>query len=105
MIGHIGFHDRPDADYLRDLAPGSVEFGYSVFAPFRRQGYAAEACAALMEWARQEHHVARFVVSISPENTPSLRIADHFGFRKIGSHVDEEDGPEDILLREIEDAQ
>jgi RimJ/RimL family protein N-acetyltransferase len=101
MIGHIGFHTRPGPDYLRDLAPGGVEFGYSVFAAFRRQGYATEAAAALMAWAHCEHQVTRFVVSISPANTPSLRIAQHLGFRKIGMHMDEEDGPEDIFLREI----
>jgi RimJ/RimL family protein N-acetyltransferase len=101
MIGHIGFHTRPGAEYLRDLAPGGVELGYSVFEPYRRQGFATEACAALMSWAHREHGVGRFVVSISPGNLPSLRIAQHFGFRKVGMHIDEEDGPEDIYVREI----
>jgi len=103
MIGHIGFHDRPGNDDLRVLAPGDAEFGYTIFPPFRRQGYATEACGALMGWANREHRVMRFVVSISPENLPSLRIASRFGFRKAGSHVDEEDGPEDILVRDIAD--
>ena len=102
MIGHIGFHDRPGAEYLRDLASGGAELGYSNFPPFRRRGFATEACAALMGWASREHHVKRFVVSISPENVPSLRIAAHFGFRKICSHIDKEDGPEDILLLEAD---
>lgn len=102
MIGHVGFHDRPGAEYLRDLAPGGVEFGYSIFPPFRGRGFATEACAALMGWASREHNVKRFVVSISPENAPSMRIAAHFGFRKIGSHIDEEDGHEDILLLEVD---
>lgn len=101
MVGHIGFHDRPGAEYLRDLAPGGAELGYSIFPAFRRLGYATEACGALMSWASREHRVTRFVVSISPENLPSLRVADQFGFRKVGSRVDEEDGPEDILVREV----
>ncbi|MDQ3237452.1 MAG: GNAT family N-acetyltransferase [Actinomycetota bacterium] len=100
-IGHMGFHDQPGNDDLRDLSPGGAEFGYSIFPPFRRRGYATEACGALMDWASREHHVPRFVVSISPENLPSLRIASRFGFRKVGSHVDEEDGPEDILVRDV----
>jgi len=101
MIGHIGFHSRPGADYLRDFAPGGVELGYTVFAPYRRQGYATEACEALMAWAHQEHHVTRFVVSISPDNRPSLRIAEHFGFQKVGTYLDDEDGPEDVFVRNI----
>jgi RimJ/RimL family protein N-acetyltransferase len=104
MIGHIGFHSQPGPDYLRDVAPDGVEFGYTIFAPFRRQGYATEACDALMNWVHQIHLVRRFVVSISPDNVPSLRIAQHFGFRKVGTQIDEEDGPEDIFVREIADA-
>lgn len=105
MVGYIGFHDRPGAVYLRDLAPGGVEFGYTIFPSYRRQGYATEAWAALMDWARREHHVTRFVVSISPDNLPSLRIASRFDFRKVGSHVDDEDGLEDILVRDVADTQ
>jgi len=96
MVGHIGFHTQPGADYLRDLAPGGVEYGYTVFSSFRRQGYSREACEALMQWAYQEHHVTRFVVSIRPDNIPSRRLAERFGFKRIGSHIDEEDGLEDI---------
>jgi RimJ/RimL family protein N-acetyltransferase len=101
MVGHIGFHTAPDPEYLRELAPGGVEIGYTIYPAYRRNGYASEAFAALMEWARREHGVQRFVLSISPLNDPSLRIAERFGFRKIGEQLDEIDGPEDIFLREV----
>lgn len=104
MVGYIGFHTQPDPDYLHDLAPGGIEIGYTVFPAFRRQGYAREACAALMAWAAQDQRVTRFVLSISPNNDPSLRIAEHFGFRKVGSHIDEVDGPEDIFVRDLDPA-
>jgi [ribosomal protein S5]-alanine N-acetyltransferase len=97
MIGHIGFHTGPDPEYLRVLAPHAVELGYSIFPPYRRRGYAREAVQALMDWARREHGVSRFVVSISPQNAPSLALARDFGFQRIGSHLDEVDGPEDIF--------
>lgn len=100
MIGHVGFHTAPNPDYLQPYAPGGVEMGYTIYPAFRQQGYATEAVAALMAWATQEHRVSRFVLSISPRNLPSRRIAAHFGFRKVGSHVDEIDGPEDIFLLE-----
>jgi RimJ/RimL family protein N-acetyltransferase len=102
MIGHIGFHSRPGEEYLRELAPGGVELGYTVFERDRRRGYAREACEALMEWAHRSHGVTRFVVSISPSNTGSLELAKGLGFNRIGSHVDEEDGPEDIFERRID---
>lgn len=100
MVGHLGFHTPPDPDYLREFAPGAVEFGYSVYAPFRRQGYAREACAALMQWAFEQHRVKQFVVTIQPDNIASVQLAETFGFRRIGFHVDEVDGLEDIYLLE-----
>ena len=101
MIGFIGFHTLPGADYLDSYAPGSVEFGYTIFPDYRGKGYASEATQALMDWATREHDVTRFVVSISPTNEPSLRIAEKFGFRKVGTVTDPEEGVEDVFLREV----
>jgi ribosomal-protein-alanine N-acetyltransferase len=98
MVGTIAFHMAPEPEPVRPLGSGGVEFGYTVFPSFRRQGYATEASLALMTWAQQQG-VTRFVLSISPENQPSLRIAAHFGFVKIGSQMDEKDGFEDIYER------
>lgn len=100
MVGFIGCHAAPDADYLRAYAPDGVEFGYTVFPEFRRQGYAREALLALMDWAQRTHQVPRFVVSISPQNVPSRRLAEGLGFRKVGEQMDEEDGLEEIFVCE-----
>jgi ribosomal-protein-alanine N-acetyltransferase len=97
MVGHIGFHTGPNPEYLRQLAPGAVELGYSVVPDCRRRGFAREAAQALMDWASREHGARRFVVSISPQNAPSLALAKEFGFLRIGSQIDEVDGPEDIF--------
>ena len=101
MVGFIGFHTRPGADYLKSYAPDGVEFGYTIFPAYRRMGFASEAAGALMQWATQEHAVKRFVVSISPENEPSLRLAQKFGFRRVGTIMDPEDGVEDVFLLEV----
>ena len=100
MIGFIGFHTQPGAEYLNPYAPGSVEFGYTIFPAYRKNGYASEASQALMDWAAREHGVTRFVVSIRPSNVPSLRLARKFGFRKVGTFMDPEDGAEDVFLLE-----
>ncbi|HMN28379.1 MAG TPA: GNAT family N-acetyltransferase [Caldilineaceae bacterium] len=105
MVGAIGFHTRPGAAYLAALSPGGVEFGYRVFEPFRRQGYASEASIALMNWAHAQHGVTRFVLSISPENHVSLGLAQKLGFTRIGAQIDEEDGPEDIFEWRVSDRQ
>ena len=100
FVGHFNFHSKPNADYLRELAPGAVEMGYFVLPEFRRQGLAEEAALGMMDWAARTRGVARFVVSISPQNAPSVAMARKLGFARIGSHIDEEDGYEDILARD-----
>jgi RimJ/RimL family protein N-acetyltransferase len=97
MVGHIGFHTSPGAAYLELFSPGAVEFGFTVFPPFRRRGYAREASLALMRWARYTHGVRKFVLSISPGNRASQSLAAQLGFVRIDSHLDEVDGLEDVL--------
>ena len=101
MIGHIGFHTAPDPEYLRPFARGAVEVGYTVFEGWRRRGYAREALGAIMAWATREHGVRNFVASVSPDNVASLAVIRGFRFAKVGAHIDEEDGPEDIFLRRL----
>ena len=97
MAGFIGFHTPPVPDYLEPLSPGGVEFGYTVFPEHRRQGFAFEACRGLMQWAQLHHGIRNFVLSSSPDNTASLGLIARLGFRRIGSQIDEIDGPEDIF--------
>lgn len=104
MIGHIGFHGYPGADYLQAYAPNAAEMGYSILPDYRRQGYAREAAAALIQWAATTQDVQQFVFSIRPDNLPSQRIAAHFGFRKVGQWEDEEDGTEDVYRLDLSTA-
>lgn len=96
LIGHIGFHTGPNPTYLRQLGLTGIEYGYTVFDPHRRQGYAKEAAAALMQWARDAHGISEFVLSIAPTNEPSLRLAKGFGFSYHSVFQDPEDGVEHI---------
>ena len=104
MVGYIGFHTAPGAEYLRPYAPGAVEFGFTVYPPFCRQGYAREASMAMMHWAHEVHGVTRFVLTIRPDNTASQALAAGLGFVRIGSHIDEVDGLDDILEHRLSDA-
>ena len=99
MVGHLRFHTRPDPEYLHPYARDAVELGYVIFSAHRRRGYALEAFTAAMSWA-ESSGVQRFIVTISPSNTPSLALVAKAGFRKIGEHFDSVDGLEHIYLRE-----
>ena len=98
MVGHVRFHSRPDPEYLRPRVRGAVELGYLVFTGHRRRGYALEAVRAMMDWAQATAAVRRFVVSVSPDNGPSLDLVRRCGFVKIGEEMDETDGLEHVLL-------
>ena len=90
FIGSIGFHGKPN-----EL--GQAELGYGVEPGYRRQGYASEAALAMIDWARREHGVRRFLLSISPTNAPSLGVAAKLGFQRIGTQIDEIDGEEYVF--------
>jgi RimJ/RimL family protein N-acetyltransferase len=90
LIGHIGFHGPPEVI-------GRAELGYSILPRHRRRGYAAEAARALMSWAQSEHGITRFYVSISPDNLPSLGMAQKLGFVLVGEQMDDEDGLEHVF--------
>jgi RimJ/RimL family protein N-acetyltransferase len=92
MVGHAGFHGKPGTNESR--RPDAVEMGYTIFEPYRGRGLATEAILGLMSWARDERGVGGFVLSIAPDNVPSLRIAAKLGFAETGRHWDEVDGEE-----------
>jgi adenylate kinase len=86
VIGSIGFHGPP-------ALLGRAEIGYTVFKPWRRQGFALEAVGALLEWAAGQGAPSVFL-SIGPGNAASLAIARRLGFRQVGEQEDEVDGRE-----------
>ena len=90
-IGFINFHSAP--------TDGVAELGYRIIERHRRQGYATEAVAAAMGWARQVHGVHRFRLSIGPTNQASLAMADQLHFTHVGEQIDEVDGLELVFER------
>ena len=71
-IGGVGFHGAPDAE-------GAVEIGYGLAESARGKGYATEAVAALVAYARDRG--ARAVIArTEPGNAPSAAVLDRCGF-------------------------
>jgi len=59
------------------------EAGWIVAAEHVGQGLASEAMQAALGWFDREHGPRRIVCMISPENEPSLRLADKLGFAPV----------------------
>jgi [ribosomal protein S5]-alanine N-acetyltransferase len=91
MIGHAGYHGPPGINSTHN--PEAVEFGYGIFPPYRGRGYATQAARMLMDLA-EERGIRHFVLSVGPDNEPSLAIVRRLGFKQTGERMDEEDGLE-----------
>lgn len=100
VLGSLNCHHLPMPFAARGETRLAVEVGYTIFAPWRRQGFGHEALRGFSAWARQQG-VEGLVLSIAPDNDASRALAGKLGAMMIGSQIDEEDGPEDIFLAPI----
>ncbi len=89
VIGSTSFHGVPDE-------VGMMEIGIGINENFWSQGFAKEALRGMWIWVCQEPGVRTLRYTVSPTNTPSVRIIQGFGFTYMGQQIDEIDGPEDI---------
>ena len=80
FIGAVGF-----GEWQRDIAPslkGWPEAGWVLAPHTHGRGYATEAARAALAWGDAHFTQARTVCLISPDNTPSLRLAATCGYRE-----------------------
>lgn len=100
VVGAMNCHHKP-MDFVHDgKASLAVEMGYTIYEPWRRKGIAFEAITGFNRWAAAQS-VSNIILSISPDNEASLGLAAKLGAVKIGTQIDEIDGPEDIYLAPV----
>ena len=61
----------------------NAQLAYVVFVPSQRQGFAREACEALVGHLVSAYGVTRLEVTIDPRNTASIRLAESLGFARL----------------------
>lgn len=96
-VGDGGF-----GNFKRDLGEhvfDAPEQGWALDPAMHGKGYATEAAAAMLRWAEQQFGRSDFVCLISPENTPSLRVAKKLGYSEF-ARTDYK-GSVSILLRRV----
>lgn len=98
VIGHAGFHGRPDA-------AGAVEIAYTVAPEHRGNGYAHAVLAALVEEARTHPDVNLVRATVSPDNGPSLAVIRRGGFVHVGEQWDDVDGRELVFEKNLDAAR
>jgi RimJ/RimL family protein N-acetyltransferase len=95
-VGDAGF-----GTFKRDL--GAHEFdapeqGWALNPAMHGKGYATEAGEAMIAWAERHFGRTDFVCMISPENTPSFRVAEKLGYREF-ARTDYKGAPSVLLRR------
>ena len=96
IIGSTSFHGVPDEN-------GMVEIGLGIEREFHNQGFAKEALMAMWSWAIDQPDVKSFRYTVSPDNAPSIKVIEYFGFPFTGVQIDEEDGPENVYEISVEE--
>jgi RimJ/RimL family protein N-acetyltransferase len=95
VVGAAGFHAAPDS-------AGMVEVGYGVDPAYRRRGYARAALMLMIDRAKSDPSVQTFRVTVSPDNTASLRLVAQLPFVEVGEQWDDEDGLEIIYEVDVQ---
>jgi [ribosomal protein S5]-alanine N-acetyltransferase len=60
---------------------------YFMFASHHRQGYAHEACAAVLKHVRETYNIKRVVAEMDVRNTASWRLVESLGFIRTGNKL------------------
>lgn len=85
VVGSAGFKGPPDEQ-------GMVEIAYGIVPDYEGRGYATEAAAALVDFAREDSRVYLIRAHTLPAANASTRVLTKCGFEHIGEIVDPEDG-------------
>ena len=78
LVGEIGIMDAK-----REIDPpfgDDLELGWALMPDAHGKGYASEALAAVLAWEREVFNGACVVALIDPDNAPSIKLAEKYGF-------------------------
>ena len=63
--------------------PITIELSYAIGREYQQQGYATEACTALVEYGFKTMRLQRLTNGVSSENIPTNRLCQKLGFRQV----------------------
>lgn len=88
LIGRAGLENNEGFEGL--------ELGFMLGVAYQHQGYAYEACSAILSYGIQELGQQRYCCYINEKNRPSIRLCERLGFQMQGSRCRSETNPEHI---------
>jgi RimJ/RimL family protein N-acetyltransferase len=96
MVGQVGL-----CDFERGLTPdlgGLPEMGWIFDRSVHGKGIAGEACRAVLDWAARTLPPGPIWSIISPDNLPSIKLAERLGFEHVAV-TDYHDEPIVVMQR------
>ncbi len=75
IIGRAGIYDSTRTN--------GFEIGYAIDVPYRRRGYAYEACQAVIGFSENRLGREELFALIEPDNFASIALAEKLGFRSV----------------------
>lgn len=84
-VGSAGFKGPPDRN-------GVVEIAYGIVPQYEGRGYATEAAAGLVRYARDQGSARVVRAHTLPVPNASTRVLEKSGFRHLGEVMDPDDG-------------
>ncbi len=86
IVGKVGVTNLEESEHGEfdnkiipaDESAEYLELGYHIFNPYRRQGYAEEACRAILNYAKEEL-ACPVCAQVAKENTASIQLLEKLG--------------------------
>ncbi|MGI9586570.1 MAG: GNAT family N-acetyltransferase [Acidimicrobiia bacterium] len=85
-VGNVSVMQRRD----------SAEISYWLAADARGNGYASEVLLAVGDWASESLDIDYTYLEISPENAPSIAVAQRCGYSLFGYQLSDDDCADDL---------
>ena len=80
LIGIAGVTGITGDEYGDCLTEESLELGYHIFTPYRRRGYALEACRAIITYVKTELGAKSLHLKTDASNSASVHLAKRLDF-------------------------
>lgn len=96
QIGDVGFMDT------NINGPNEVDLGYIIHYPYWRQGFAVEAAAACLAYAREHLPIDRVIANMAHDHLASRRVAERLGMSYAGEFINPRNRNIRTLLYTIE---
>lgn len=88
---------QKELDTRTEMDGAFLELGYHIFEPFRRQGYAEEACRLILTFAG-ENYASPVKAIVRRKNVASKMLLKKLGFRRIGWLPEAEEKKETVWV-------